>query len=227
MYHNVRKTHKPKNDFADATPVINDREMIDPESLLSGQRKRGSSRGKGDHNRTTPSNLMPSHIGDLDMLRVREAEKVLLQEEMINGRLIRDQYGRLVPEALHIRNEAEKEALDGKSPSSKKGKRNGKKRKKKKGNGEDDENEDDELDTSGKGHLRAKKEGGRLQPLSRRGVGGKKTITRKPRSRAARMDMDIRKARQENVRLQQEIERLKSELEKDEAEVRARVYNFV
>ena len=144
---------------------------------------------------------------------------------MINGRLIRDQYGRLVPEALHIRHEAEKEALDGKSPSPKRG---GKKRKKKfrktKENDVEenrDEDDDGDLSVTNKGHLRAKKEGGRLKPLTRRGIGGKKMVTRKPRSRAARMDMDIRKAKQENVRLQQEIARLKGELEKDEAEVRS------
>lgn len=41
---------------------------------------------------------LPSHIGDLDMIRVREAEKVIDMEESIHGRFIMDPFGRLVPE---------------------------------------------------------------------------------------------------------------------------------
>ena len=42
----------------------------------------------------------PSHVGDIDMIRIRAAEKVILEEETSQGRMMRDQYGRLVPEAL-------------------------------------------------------------------------------------------------------------------------------
>ena len=34
------------------------------------------------------------------MIRIRAAEKILLEEEAIQGRMMRDEYGRLVPEAL-------------------------------------------------------------------------------------------------------------------------------
>ena len=34
------------------------------------------------------------------MIRIRAAEKVILEEETSQGRMMRDQYGRLVPEAL-------------------------------------------------------------------------------------------------------------------------------
>ena len=67
---------KESNGAAYATPVINDRELLDTDSLMSGQKKRPLSKARGEQKRKTPSNLMPSHIGDLDMLRVREAEKV-------------------------------------------------------------------------------------------------------------------------------------------------------
>ncbi|KAF0686060.1 Aste57867_22122 [Aphanomyces stellatus] len=44
--------------------------------------------------------VLPSQIGDLDVLRIREAEKLLLAEEEIFGRHKRDLYGRVVPEAV-------------------------------------------------------------------------------------------------------------------------------
>ena len=34
------------------------------------------------------------------MIRIRAAQKVILEEETSQGRMMRDQYGRLVPEAL-------------------------------------------------------------------------------------------------------------------------------
>ena len=76
----------------------------------SGGRSSSSSRGGGGDNaaQRQPGGMMhgsvaarvhmtPSHIGDLDMLRVREAEKVILMEEELHGRYVRDEYGRIVP----------------------------------------------------------------------------------------------------------------------------------
>ena len=44
--------------------------------------------------------MVPSHVGDLDMLRVRECEKVVLVEEELIGRYGRDEYNRVVPIAV-------------------------------------------------------------------------------------------------------------------------------
>lgn len=44
--------------------------------------------------------LVPSHIGDLDMARVREAEKVIEVDEVTYGRVILDEAGRIVPEKV-------------------------------------------------------------------------------------------------------------------------------
>jgi hypothetical protein len=93
-----------------SAPIINDREM-------TGHVKKSSYSGNGADFQERSSQglmkIMPSHIGDLDMLRVREAEKAILQEEMIHGRMLRDPYGRLVPEAVKLAQEAEEEAQDG------------------------------------------------------------------------------------------------------------------
>ena len=47
--------------------------------------------------RSVKKELMSSQVPDLDMLRVRECEKVLLKEEAQHGKWQRDPSGRLVP----------------------------------------------------------------------------------------------------------------------------------
>lgn len=44
--------------------------------------------------------MMPSQVGDVDMLRIREAEKLILHEERTHGRFVRDDNGKLVPEVI-------------------------------------------------------------------------------------------------------------------------------
>lgn len=209
-----------------ATPIINDKEMLDPR--LARVRKATPSAHGRDVSAVTPANLLPSHIGDLDMLRIREAEKVILQEEAIHGRMVRDEFNRLVPEALRKKLDAELEALDGKQgqsmkSSGPKGRRRRSTRKKSAVSAalSQDLGDDDMSARSTKGHLRARKEGGLLTPLTRRGTGGKRALTHKHRSRTARMDMDIRKAKLENERLASEVERLKLELAQEEADLEA------
>eukprot|EP00753_Platysulcus_tardus_P012372 PLAT3355.21.p1 GENE.PLAT3355.21~~PLAT3355.21.p1 ORF type:complete len:1015 (-),score=507.57 PLAT3355.21:44-3088(-) len=57
------------------------------------------------------SGFTPSHIGDTDMLRVRAAEKLLLDEETARGRMVRSRLGRLLPEELTSLDEDEADAL--------------------------------------------------------------------------------------------------------------------
>ena len=56
----------------------------------TGVDSRSSSRSKS-------SAPIPSIVGELDILRVRKAEKVILSEEEIHGRYCRNDLGRLVP----------------------------------------------------------------------------------------------------------------------------------
>ena len=46
------------------------------------------------------------------MIRIRAAEKILLEEEAIQGRMMRDEYGRLVPEALRAAIDAANDAAN-------------------------------------------------------------------------------------------------------------------
>jgi hypothetical protein len=41
--------------------------------------------------------LQPSHIGDMDLIRVRACEHIVLMEEEIHGQYIRDKRGRIIP----------------------------------------------------------------------------------------------------------------------------------
>ncbi|GMH84147.1 hypothetical protein TrST_g12290 [Triparma strigata] len=74
-----------------ATPVINDPDLILEKK--SPGRKKG---GKTTHT-AKQSQVAPSTVGDLDLLRIRNAEKVILAEEAIQGQYLRDAHGRLVP----------------------------------------------------------------------------------------------------------------------------------
>jgi hypothetical protein len=57
-------------------------------------RKRNS---KTQHTSHKQGQVAPSTVGDLDVLRIRKAEKVILSEEAIQGQYLRDANGRLVP----------------------------------------------------------------------------------------------------------------------------------
>jgi hypothetical protein len=46
------------------------------------------------------------------MIRIRAAEKIILEEETIQGRMMRDEYGRLVPEALRAAMDAANDAAN-------------------------------------------------------------------------------------------------------------------
>jgi len=79
-----------------ATPVINDPDLLNDTAASS---KRGlptrSKKSKTTHHQQ--QHVTPSTIGDLDMLRLRQAEKAILGEEAIQGQYLRDHNDRLVP----------------------------------------------------------------------------------------------------------------------------------
>ena len=54
----------------------------------------------------------PSHIGNVDMIRIRAAEKMILEEETSQGRMMRDGYGRLVPEAARASIDSRNNAIN-------------------------------------------------------------------------------------------------------------------
>ena len=56
------------------------------------------------------------------MIRIRAAEKILLEEETIQGRMMRDEYGRLVPEALRAAIDAANDAANDVHPKTRKAK---------------------------------------------------------------------------------------------------------
>ena len=67
-------------------PSVTQRKIRRPTALLvNGSQK------------STKDDIFPSHVGELDMIRVREAEKVIMSEEDIHGRYKRSVYGRLLP----------------------------------------------------------------------------------------------------------------------------------
>ncbi|GMI41685.1 hypothetical protein TeGR_g13922 [Tetraparma gracilis] len=78
-----------------STPVINDPSLLSPKqsTLKSSTSNSSPSRSTSHHQ----SHVTPSTIGDLDLLRVRSAEKAILAEEAIAGRYLRSKDGRLVP----------------------------------------------------------------------------------------------------------------------------------
>ncbi|RHY14093.1 hypothetical protein DYB25_001248 [Aphanomyces astaci] len=78
------------------TRVLNDEDLV-PRPKPAGFQ---ASRPPTTKAKTTV--VLPSQIGDLDVLRIREAEKSLLEEEALFGRFKRDLYGRLVPGRIRM-----------------------------------------------------------------------------------------------------------------------------
>ncbi|KDO33290.1 hypothetical protein SPRG_02099 [Saprolegnia parasitica CBS 223.65] len=85
----------PKLRSAYETRVINDEELV-PRQLTSADANASSTPSV----RSRATYVLPSQIGNLDVLRIREAEKIVLAEEELCGRYARDLYGRIVPEAI-------------------------------------------------------------------------------------------------------------------------------
>ncbi|RHY31374.1 hypothetical protein DYB32_003571 [Aphanomyces invadans] len=83
---------RSKGKTAYETRILNDDDLLPrpKPATLQGTAPSASLKAK-------PTVVLPSQVGDLDVLRIREAEKLLLEEEALFGRYKRDLYGRLVP----------------------------------------------------------------------------------------------------------------------------------
>jgi hypothetical protein len=201
------------------TAVVNDPELT---GMQSAQQNAASAsdiaRKQALAQNQAEERPFPTSVGDVDMLRIRDAEKILLEEEMIHGRMMRDEYGRLVPEALRIAQDSRKIA-DGdfthpddvhnnnnnnNSSSSSSSSSSSKKRRGEHGQvyeeGEDpsrDPYQSESMhaleDGMPKGKKRALREGGQLTPLQRKGTRGRTNKPRTGRARAARLDVDIKR----------------------------------
>ncbi|KAG7382202.1 hypothetical protein PHYPSEUDO_005130 [Phytophthora pseudosyringae] len=81
------------------TRVVNDEELVPNAPSKSGA-LRPKSRTPVARVGKAPkySSVLPSQIGEVDMLRLHAAEVVVIQEEMAFGRYARDLHGRVVPE---------------------------------------------------------------------------------------------------------------------------------
>ncbi|ETW10012.1 hypothetical protein, variant [Aphanomyces invadans] len=88
---------RSKGKTAYETRILNDDDLLPrpKPATLQGTAPSASLKAK-------PTVVLPSQVGDLDVLRIREAEKLLLEEEALFGRYKRDLYGRLVPEAVAL-----------------------------------------------------------------------------------------------------------------------------
>ncbi|EQC31271.1 hypothetical protein SDRG_10876 [Saprolegnia diclina VS20] len=91
----AQAARQPKLRSAYETRIINDEELV-PRQLTSADANASSTPSV----RSRATYVLPSQIGNLDVLRIRAAEKVVLAEEELCGRYARDLYGRIVPEAV-------------------------------------------------------------------------------------------------------------------------------
>ena len=219
------------------TAVVNDPELTGMQSAQASAKSAADVQKKERiAQQQAEDRPFPTSVGDVDMLRIRDAEKVLLEEEMIHGRMMRDEYGRLVPEALRIAQDARKIADgDYTHPDDRSASSSSSPSKKKRRRGEDgswvEEDVDPTRDPSSSEHMhaledgmpmgkkRALREGGQLTPLQRKGTRGRTNKPRTGRARAARLDVEIKRGHAESVRLSDELERAKKELSEVEAAV--------
>ena len=81
------------------TPVINDTSLV-PASNKAAAAAESSMEAAKRQAKAAAERPFPTHVGDVDMIRIRTAEHAILEEEEIHGRMMRDEYGRLVPEAV-------------------------------------------------------------------------------------------------------------------------------
>jgi hypothetical protein len=214
------------------TAVVNDPELTGQQSAAASAHSAADvQRKERVAQEQAAERPFPTSVGDVDMLRIRDAEKVLLEEEMIHGRMMRDEFGRLVPEALRIAQDARKIA-DGDYTHPDDVNRDKKKRRRR---GEDGSWVEEDVDPSRNPNLsehmhvledgmpmgkkRALREGGQLTPLQRKGTRGRTNKPRTGRARAARLDVEIKRGHAETVRLSDELEHAKKELAEIEAAV--------
>ncbi len=225
------------------TSIVNDPELTGMQAAQGAAKSLAETKRRAQQQQSAAEERpFPSSVGDVDMLRIREAEKTLLEEEELHGRMMRDEYGRLVPEALRIAQDARKIAAgdfehpddgDYEASSPKRRRRHGASaspsaltlRVRREGDAGEDEGVD--LDTPlaledgmPRGKKRALRDGGSLTPLSRKQTRGRTNKPRTGRARAARLDMDIKRGHAAGIELADELETAKKELAALESEVK-------
>ena len=171
--------------------------------------------------------MLPSQIGDVDMLRIREAEKVILREESKNGRYIRDGNNKLIPQEIWNQLQALREHEEQKNRLLKE-----------RINQQKTIDEKLEMERSqqmalqesmskldakkNKGSLRGlksvQKQGGMLVSLSKSGTKGS---PKKPKvkSHFAQLDEEIKRQHRDNQRLFKKLDRMRLQLEQEEKEI--------
>eukprot|EP00520_Triparma_pacifica_P008455 CAMPEP_0118666812 /NCGR_PEP_ID=MMETSP0785-20121206/19428_1 /TAXON_ID=91992 /ORGANISM="Bolidomonas pacifica, Strain CCMP 1866" /LENGTH=2849 /DNA_ID=CAMNT_0006561175 /DNA_START=172 /DNA_END=8724 /DNA_ORIENTATION=+ len=90
-----RKSHSQTTPYA--TPIVNDPDLINDTAVATSKKGSPSRTKKSKTTHHQQQHVTPSTIGDLDMLRLRQAEKTILAEEAIHGQYLRDHNNRLVP----------------------------------------------------------------------------------------------------------------------------------
>ena len=226
------------------TAVVNDPELTGAQSSSAAAAEAAETQKKQMVAQEQASGRpFPTSVGDVDMMRIRDCEKVLLEEEIIHGRMMRDEYGRLVPEALRIAQDARKIAdADYTHPGDETAmaaqgaskRRRGKDGEALAGSSSlilDETGVDLSRDSAHSEHMhtledgmpkgkkRALRDGGQLTPLGRKGTRGRTNKPRTGRARAARLDVEIKRGHAESVRLSDELETAKKELAEVEAQV--------
>eukprot|EP00941_MAST-03F_sp_MAST-3F-sp1_P004478 g4478.t1 len=211
-------------------------------AAASGRRrgKRSKADEIGARARAITMKMMPTQIGDLDMLRIREAEKAILKEEALLGRYIINDKGKVVPEILETRKEAAglgfgsylvnlegDEAREAAMEAMANWGGIKKTEEEKKEKDREDKNEDEKSPSQKKinkktwrGRRRAQKEGGILAPLTKRGSKGRQ---QKPmtHTRAARQDAEIRRNAHDIQAMAERLRVMQYEIDKEEKEIRA------
>jgi hypothetical protein len=211
------------------TPVINDTSLV-PASNKAAAAAESSMEAAKRQAKAAAERPFPTHVGDVDMIRIRTAEHAILEEEEIHGRMMRDEYGRLVPEAVRAAIDAANAAAADYPASIRTSTIPRKPRTSKKMSVR-------EVDDSGssveggqestsdsrvgfpKGKTRSRKSGGLLVSLNRQETGSRTRAPRTGRSRAARLDAEIKAKQTHNQTLADELQRAKDELKATEEEV--------
>jgi len=176
-----KNRRKKKNPYS--TPVLND---IIPVNQLP----------KKNTESKTAMNVVPSE--KLNMVRIQEAERVLLQEEEMHGRYTRNYLGQVVPSELG-KDEDNVHGTYTKNPVA--------------------SSSTPIVSSKNKTFAIEKgKQAGDLRPLEKNTAIGRQHLPMR-RSRAAKMEVEISRATRENSQLEHQLEMLKQDLEKSRAEL--------
>ena len=200
------------------TPVINDTSMM-PASNKANEAAESSMEAMKKQAKAAAERPFPTHVGDVDMIRIRAAEKHIIEEETIQGRMMRDEYGRLVPEAVRAAIDAANAAAADYVPKHRAGKSSKRLKVREVDERPGEPGEEESLEGAPIGKTRARKSGGELVELTRRETSARARAPRTGRARAARLDAEIKKKQEINMSLADELERARQDLKATEAEV--------